>query len=265
MPSYLHLRLRAHFHRHTFRYSLANYRAASRASSRGFTSTALRLHAMAQDQPLSANAPLPRIDRVSPLPADQARWIQFQKIDWTDQTGKPRVWEAAARTTRGASGVDAVAMCALLLGPGQPTRTIIVKQFRPALGAVCVEFPAGLVDGGESVEDAAVRELREETGLKGRVVQMTPVVASDPGMSTANMQFAVLEVEGVGMGEELPKQELEEGEFIERVVVEVDGLYERLKGFAEEGFVVDARLFHWAAGVQFAKVNARRYGLTVAD
>ena len=34
---------------------------------------------------------------------------------------------------------------------------------------VAVEFPAGLIDAGDSTEACAVRELREETGLTGKV------------------------------------------------------------------------------------------------
>ena len=52
----------------------------------------------------------PRITSVEPLPANEAKWIEFQKISWTDQTSKARVWEAASRKTRGKSGVDAVAV-----------------------------------------------------------------------------------------------------------------------------------------------------------
>lgn len=46
---------------------------------------------------------------------------------------------------------------------------LLEKQFRPPAGKVVVEFPAGLVDKGETVEECAVRELREETGYVGVV------------------------------------------------------------------------------------------------
>ena len=39
-----------------------------------------------------------------------------------------------------------------------------------------IEVPAGLVDEGESAEESAVRELREETGYHGKAVTKTPVM-----------------------------------------------------------------------------------------
>lgn len=56
--------------------------------------------------------------------------------------------------------------------------------------ATCVEFPAGLVDADESPEEAAVRELKEETGYAGRVLSLSPTIVSDPGLTTANMQVS---------------------------------------------------------------------------
>lgn len=41
---------------------------------------------------------------------------------------------------------------------------MLVSQFRPPLNAEILEMPAGLVDKGETVEEAAKRELYEETG-----------------------------------------------------------------------------------------------------
>lgn len=41
---------------------------------------------------------------------------------------------------------------------------ILVRQYKHGAGKVVIEFPAGYVDAGESTEQAAVRELMEETG-----------------------------------------------------------------------------------------------------
>lgn len=41
---------------------------------------------------------------------------------------------------------------------------VFVRQYRHNLKAYTIELPAGTVDGSESVEQAALRELREETG-----------------------------------------------------------------------------------------------------
>jgi ADP-ribose pyrophosphatase len=48
---------------------------------------------------------------------------------------------------------------------------LLEKQFRAPAGKIVVEFPAGLVDEGETAEEAALRELKEETGYTGEVVK----------------------------------------------------------------------------------------------
>lgn len=53
---------------------------------------------------------------------------------------------------------------------------LLQKQFRPPLDKVVIEVPAGLVDAGETAEEAAVRELKEETGYVGTVSETSPVM-----------------------------------------------------------------------------------------
>ncbi len=43
-------------------------------------------------------------------------------------------------------------------------RIVVVRQFRFGAGKITTEIPAGLIDPGEAPEDAARRELEEETG-----------------------------------------------------------------------------------------------------
>lgn len=44
-------------------------------------------------------------------------------------------------------------------------KVVLVKQYRYTIGDYIYEFPAGLIDDGEDFHEAAVRELKEETGL----------------------------------------------------------------------------------------------------
>ena len=42
---------------------------------------------------------------------------------------------------------------------------VMVEQYRPTIGALCLELPAGIVEDGESYAAAGARELREEVGI----------------------------------------------------------------------------------------------------
>ncbi len=44
-------------------------------------------------------------------------------------------------------------------------KMVVIKQYRYSIDDYCYELPAGLVDEGETFAEAAVRELKEETGL----------------------------------------------------------------------------------------------------
>lgn len=157
------------------------------------------------------------------------KWITLKRIHWEDPQGRQRLWESAERTTR-RGDVDGVAILAKILRRGKPALLPVLKQYRPPIANYCLELPAGLVDAGESAAEAAVRELREETGYTGRAVDVTPICASDPGMSNANMRYVVLEVDGDAPENQDVRQQLEEGEFITVELVPWSSLLQHLYG-----------------------------------
>jgi len=110
------------------------------------------------------------------------------------------------------------------------------------------------------VAEAALRELKEETGYQGRILSITPTLTSDAGMSGATLQFAVAEVH-LKDGEDMPEQNLGEGEFIEREVLPINQLHNRLLELSEAGRVVDSKLWLFAHGMHFGIQNQARYKL----
>ena len=46
-----------------------------------------------------------------------------------------------------------------------PDKLVMIRQYRYPVDAWLYELPAGLIDEGENAQQAAVREMREETGL----------------------------------------------------------------------------------------------------
>lgn len=56
----------------------------------------------------------------------------------------------------------------------QRDRVVLERQYRFSIDDYVYEFPAGLVDPGETCEEAGIRELKEETGLDLEIKEAEP-------------------------------------------------------------------------------------------
>jgi ADP-ribose pyrophosphatase len=61
---------------------------------------------------------------------------------------------------------------------------LLVKQFRTGTQSVLYEIPAGLLETGEEPLDAAIREMREETGYRPLNVESMGGIYLSPAYST---------------------------------------------------------------------------------
>lgn len=59
---------------------------------------------------------------------------------------------------------------------------VLIRQYRPGLGDVHYEIPAGVVDPGEEIEVAARRELAEETGYGGGQWSLLARLSANPAL-----------------------------------------------------------------------------------
>lgn len=81
----------------------------------------------------------------------------------------------------------------ILLPMPDPTRIVLVRQYRYVIDQWIWELPAGSVDAGETAEAAASRECHEEIGQVPRRVELLGALYPTPGYCDEVMIFFKLE------------------------------------------------------------------------
>ncbi|KAK4247673.1 NUDIX hydrolase domain-like protein [Corynascus novoguineensis] len=188
-----------------------------------------------------------------PLLASEAVWTKLVKKTYKDPNGVTRTWESAERTTRPKnSDIDGVGIVAILEEETGP-KIVLQKQYRPPLDKIVIELPAGLIDEGETAEQAAVRELKEETGYVAEVLETSPIMFNDPGFCNTNLRMVHVTVDMSLPANQDLKPELEDNEFIEVFLVKLADLWDECIKLEAEGYAIDARIANLAEGIEIAK------------
>ena len=109
------------------------------------------------------------------------RFLNYFEITAEDRNGRTFPYYMASRAAdmqglfmnSPQKGPDGVAIYSLY--GEKKDRVVLIRQFRYPLGGYVYEFPAGLVEAGETPRSAAVREIREETGLTLKLLNPDPM------------------------------------------------------------------------------------------
>lgn len=99
----------------------------------------------------------------------EGAFISRYNITYTTSDNKQKVYEIISRNKNLQSmedirnqNTDGVV---IIMTDDKNEKILLNKEYRMAVADYVYNFPAGLIDKGETPEQAAVRELKEETGL----------------------------------------------------------------------------------------------------
>jgi ADP-ribose pyrophosphatase len=139
----------------------------------------------------------------------------------------------------------AVAVLALVDG-----KLLVVEQFRKPLERSLVEIPAGKLEPGEPLEEAALRELEEETGYKAASIRHLHSFAVSPGFADEILHFFV--AEGLTKAEARPDKD----EFLHVEAI----TFEQAEAYIRDGRIGDAKTLMAVYAWQLYRMTGE-YGL----
>jgi 8-oxo-dGTP pyrophosphatase MutT (NUDIX family) len=104
----------------------------------------------------------------------------------------------------------------------EDNQVVLIKQYRHAIGEVCIEVPGGCVDKTDKdFEEAVRREMKEETGYEFKEAEYLGLTSPNPA-ANSNMMHLFLLKGGVKKHE----QSLDHNEDIEVLLVPLDDLFQ---------------------------------------
>jgi len=128
-------------------------------------------------------------------------------------------------------------------------RILLTRQYRHGAGSICTELPCGVIEPRETPDQAAARELLEETGCAAQILQPLPVLP--PNSARYSNRIHAFIATGTRQVQPQRLEETEEIEFEFRTIAEVFAL-------------IDAGTFSQALHVACLLLALRRRGLIPA-
>ena len=108
---------------------------------------------------------------------------------------------------------------------------ILIEQYRNAAKDTILEIPAGKIDIGEGQKEAAIRELKEETGYTAEDLEFALEFYTSVGYSEETLRLYI------GKNLVPGDQELDENEKIQVVKLDLEEAYKKI----QKGQIIDSK------------------------
>lgn len=148
---------------------------------------------------------------------------------------------------------DALTLVPIMTSRLKGTKQLLmIAEFRPPVGAFVLEFPAGLAEHEEIMEDIE-REMMEETGysINKSKIYGSPLIAGDPTFLDITAKIFTLEIDLDDERNKNPSQKLEESENIRIHMFDIDkNLMKNVMDLvAENKYIIHDKIYFLVKGI----------------
>jgi len=177
----------------------------------------------------------------------EGKYIRTLLLEYRNDKGAVRSWEAVER-------INCTGIVVIIPVTAQGD-LLLIRQFRPVLNKYVIEFPAGLNDRGETLIDAARRELIEETGYSSEKFEFMAEGPVSSGLSAEVLTVFLARDVRPASPDLLIKYPIDETEEIEVISTSIMSAYDKIEEFRRQGDVADLKIYG------FIELARKRIGL----
>ena len=184
----------------------------------------------------------------------EGEWLRAVAKDYELPNGSHHIWEAIEKP-KAQKDVESVSIIPTCVQEGLQ-KMILIANFRAPVAKYIIEWPSGMVDPGEHTWDAALRELKEETGYtasKADITNISPIYHNDPWKSNENEVLISISVDLEDPENIEPHQELDSAENIKVLFIDASNLMQELLNLEQQGYGIDYKVYTHAMGLKAAQ------------
>ena len=171
----------------------------------------------------------------------ESPWIRLKRAVYENDDGQVLKWDYIER-------VDTRSSVLIMPRFKDSGDLIFIRQYRVVMDGYVIGFPAGIISEGEDIAECALRELEEETGYTGEIVQISPPLTLNSALIKETAYSVLVELEE----DAAPKEQvLEPSEKIEVHRVGKDQLGTFFADAAAMGDVIGGSLWYMLMATKY--------------